>query len=266
MIIISHALETGTVVYGTSQSDGTGQILRQAGFRPSRYLTDHPTYGEAYWYLASTRRRRAKRYDLDRCATALRDAGHEVSVEVDNTTLPTTTFAELEAERSDRAKDRTDRFGEYADNATAKGSAIVDQVDAERRRIPLGQPHLIGHHSYNRTVRAEEKRNTKEDRGREHLSRGKRWSGRAQAAADTQTHREALGTTRLASQKLDAKCPRASAPPRPSVGDQCPREATPTLDLRVLSVFSRVMTSVTQRDVALAMQVAGCHVMPMTGC
>jgi Domain of unknown function (DUF3560) len=82
---------------------------------------------------------------------------------------------------------------------------MVEQVDAERKRIPLGQPHLIGHHSYNRTVRAEEKRNAKEQRGLEHIRRGRRWAGRADAAAGFQTGREALGTTLRRIERLEAE-------------------------------------------------------------
>ncbi|MCW2940166.1 MAG: hypothetical protein JWN00_3151 [Actinomycetia bacterium] len=131
------------------------------------------------------------------------EAGFEVLVEIDNITPPTTTFAQLE--QDDRADDRTDRFGGYADSASAKGSAMVEQVDAERQRIPLDQPHLIGHHSYNRTVRAEEKRNAKEQRGLEHVRRGRRWAGRADAAAGFQTGRQALGTTLRRIERLEAE-------------------------------------------------------------
>src|SRR5258708_19196788 len=99
MIVISHTLETGTVVYGTSRTDGTGQIIREEGFRPSRHLAEHEVYGEAVWYLASTRRRPAKKDYIDRCSTALKEAGFEVLVEIDNITPPTTTFAQLAQER-----------------------------------------------------------------------------------------------------------------------------------------------------------------------
>ncbi|MEV6986682.1 DUF3560 domain-containing protein [Sphaerisporangium sp. NPDC051017] len=204
MIVISHTLQTGTVVYGTTPGDGSGEIIHDAGFRPSRYLDDHPDHGEAYWYVASTRRRPAKQHYIDRCAAALREAGHEVKVEVDNVTLPTTSFAELEAERYDRAEERTERFSGYADHALTKGDAMIDQVRQERSRIPLGQPHLIGHHSYNRTVRQEDRRNAKEDRGREHVQRGERWAGRAKAAAAYQAGREDLGTTQRRVERLEA--------------------------------------------------------------
>ncbi|MEV6987414.1 DUF3560 domain-containing protein [Sphaerisporangium sp. NPDC051017] len=205
MIVISHTLETGTVVYGTTHADGSGEIIRDAGFRPSRHLDDHPDYGEAYWYLGSTRRRPAKQYDIDRCAAALRGFGHEVQVEIDDITLPTTSFAELEAERYDRAKERAERFSGYADNALTKGGAMIGQVNQERSQIPLGQPHLIGHHSYNRTVRQEERRNAKEDRGREHVQRGERWARRAKAAAGVKAGREDIGTTRRRVERLEAE-------------------------------------------------------------
>lgn len=204
MIVISHTLETGTVVYGTGRGDGSGPLIRQSGFRPSRHLDDHPDHGQAYWYVASSRRRPAKRDHIDRCAAALRAAGFEVTVEIDNTTLPTTAFADFEAERYDRAHDRTERFSEHADSAISQGSAMIEQVAQERQRIPMGQPHLIGHHSYNRTVRAEERRNAKEERGREHLQRGERWSQRAESSAHYRAGREDLGTTLRRIDRLEA--------------------------------------------------------------
>ncbi|HEU5155362.1 MAG TPA: DUF3560 domain-containing protein [Streptosporangiaceae bacterium] len=198
-------MEAGTVVYGTRRGDGTGSIIRSAGFRPSRHLPDHNVYGPAYWYLPSTRRRPAKQDMVDRCAAALRDAGHRVEVDVDDVTLPTTAFADLEQQRYDRADDRTERFDRYAQGAAAKGVALVEQVDDERSRIPLGQPHLAGHHSYNRTVRAQEERNAKEERGMEQLRRGRRWAGRAGAAARYQAGREELGTTLRRIERLEAE-------------------------------------------------------------
>jgi Domain of unknown function (DUF3560) len=127
-----------------------------------------------------------------------------VQVEIDNVTLPTTSFAELEAERRQQAANRAERFGQYADNAAAQGTAMIEQVDAEREQIPLGQPHLIGHHSYSRTMRAEAKRNAKEDRGREHLQRGRRWARKADAAAGYQAGRQELGTTQRRIERLQA--------------------------------------------------------------
>jgi hypothetical protein len=205
VITIRHTLETGTVVYGTGKGDGTGSIIRGAGFRPSHQLDDHESYGSAYWYVASTRRRPAKIDYIERCAADLEAAGYQVTIEIDNTTLPTTEFAALEQERYDRAEDRTQRFDGYAEGATAKGQAMIDQAREERSRIPLGQPHLIGHHSYNRTVNAERKRNAKEARGFEHVGRGKHWAGRADAAATFQTGREDLGTTLRRIERLEAQ-------------------------------------------------------------
>lgn len=205
MIIISHTLETGTVVYGTDRNDGASHIIKRSGFRPSNSLADHPEYGSAFWYVASTRRRRAKRDYIDRCAAALRDAGHQVRIEVDNTTLPTTSFAELEQERYVRAEERASRFTAFAGNATAQGSKAIDQVVQERRQIPLGQPHLIGHHSFPTTVRQEQRRNAKEERGLEQVRRGEQWRRRSDAAERFRSGREDLGTTQRRIERLEAE-------------------------------------------------------------
>ncbi|WP_433463927.1 DUF3560 domain-containing protein [Spirillospora sp. CA-128828] len=205
MLVISHTLETGTVVYGTDRNDGTGPIIKKTGFRPSQNLAEHPEYGSAYWYVASTRRRRAKTDYIDRCAAALRDAGHQIRVEIDNTTLPTTSFAQLEQERYERAEERADRFTTFADNAAAQGTRAIEQVDQDRKQIPLGQPHLIGHHSYNKTVRQEQQRNAREQRGLEHVRRGRRWRQRADAAERFQSGRQAIGTTQRRIERLEAE-------------------------------------------------------------
>ncbi|MDX6740450.1 DUF3560 domain-containing protein [Actinocorallia sp. A-T 12471] len=205
MIVISHTFETGTLIYGTSRGDGTGKLIHEAGFRPSSYLPEHPVHGDAYWYMASTRRHLAKTYKIDSCADALREAGYEVTVEIDHTTLPTTPYAGLERERYNRADARTSRYSEWADSASATGERIVEQVREERSHIPLGQPHLIGHHSFKKTTRQEERRNTREDRGFEHLRRGRHWAERAKTAAKYQAGREAIGTTARRIDKLEAE-------------------------------------------------------------
>ncbi|WP_067481893.1 DUF3560 domain-containing protein [Actinomadura hibisca] len=205
MIVISHTFETGTVVYGTSRNDSTASIIHQIGFRPSNSLPEHPEHGDAYWYVPSTRRHLAKTDKIDRCAEALREADYDVTVEIDHTTLPTTPFAELEQDRYDRANARADRLDGWAQSASAKGEAMIAQVDEERSHIPLGQPHLIGHHSFNRTVRQEEKRNAKEQRGLEHVRRGRHWAKRAEDAATYQKGREAIRTTINRIDRLEAE-------------------------------------------------------------
>ncbi|REE95016.1 DUF3560 domain-containing protein [Thermomonospora umbrina] len=81
---------------------------------------------------------------------------------------------------------------------------MIEEVTAERKRLPLGRPHLIGHHSLDRTVRAEERCNAKENRGYGHVQRGRRGADRADAAAGLRKGRAALGTTLRRIQRLEA--------------------------------------------------------------
>ncbi|WP_019632460.1 DUF3560 domain-containing protein [Actinomadura atramentaria] len=191
MIIISHTLETGTVVYGTVPEDAE-PLLRTAGLRRSGRLPDHPAFGPASWYLRSTRRRPAHRVELERCAAALRAAGHPARLDIDDVTLPTTTFAELERQRHERAADRAARLADRAETATARGQDLIDQVARERHRMPPDQPLLVDHPSYNREVRAQERRLAKEKRGRQRLEQGRELARRSRAAAGFPSHRTSL--------------------------------------------------------------------------
>ncbi|WP_433379228.1 DUF3560 domain-containing protein [Streptosporangium sp. CA-115845] len=194
-IRIVHSRAEGTLIEGSTKGDGVFEIVRGHGFRSFRSL--------GQLGIQQSRGKAAKRWVIDAAAEALRDAGYTVDVDIDDVTLGPS-FADAEADRVARAEDRADRYSSRADTAVARGEGMLKQVAEELSHIPLGQPHLIGHPSYNRSVRAQERRHVKEGRGHEEVRRGKYWEGRAQAAEHYQQHRTNPGTTLRRLAKLEA--------------------------------------------------------------
>ena len=75
MLTITHTPEAGTLIEGTSRGDGTAEILKANGWRWGRSI--------GAWYVPQSRDRLPKWWTINRAATALRDAGHEVTIEAD---------------------------------------------------------------------------------------------------------------------------------------------------------------------------------------
>lgn len=146
MIRIEHSHETGTLVEGTAKGDGTAAHLKASGFRWSGRL--------GAWYLPHTRDRDAREYTLEQAAAALREAGHQVMVSINDTAR---CVEEIEADKAQRAEARASRrramaekAGQRAENAYGAARQIADG-------IPFGQPILVGHHSQRRAERDAER-------------------------------------------------------------------------------------------------------------
>ncbi len=192
-IAITHTRADGTLLDGTAYGDGTAELLRPATFRYSRNIG---------WYLPRSRDRRADHYRINQAADALRTAGHQVTITIDeNTARP---FTEAEAERLAAADARTDRYQRRAEAATARGEALTARADDGFARIPMGQPILIGHHSEQRDRNHRNRLHNTERQGRDELKRGAYWADRAHAAATYEQHRYDIPTTLRRIQKLEA--------------------------------------------------------------
>jgi hypothetical protein len=200
VITIRHTRTDGTLVLGTRRNDGSGKILKRSGFRPSRRLPD-----DAYWYVPHSRDRNAKTWVVDQAADALRNAGFEVQIDIDNTSPSEVSFADREAERYERAEDRADRYGDRADRASGAGTRMWEDVREQRSQIPLGQPMMPDHHSYRADRNRRERWHRKEDRAIQEMRRGEYWAGRQQAAEKYRKHREDIPTTLRRIKKLEAR-------------------------------------------------------------
>ena len=105
-ITIRHTHEDGTLIEGSAKGDGVYEILK--GLRGNwRYFPSLRQIG-----LGQSRDKAAKTWDINQAAEALRKAGHDVTVEVDDSQRRT--VAEIEADRAERAEARAERYEERA--------------------------------------------------------------------------------------------------------------------------------------------------------
>ena len=142
MITITHTHADGTMLEGSSKGDGVYELLK--GLRDNwRYFPSIRAIG-----IGQSRDKSADSYKINRAAEALRAAGHEVTVTVDETERRS--FAEAEAERYESAEARAERMAGYAANAAARSDAAYQRSHQIADGIPFGQPILVGHHSERR--------------------------------------------------------------------------------------------------------------------
>jgi hypothetical protein len=147
-IEITHTRADGTLLEGSRKGDGVWELVRPHRFTWGRSLP-------GVLFIRQSRDKRADRWSIDRAAKALRAAGWEVVVDIDEGTRRS--FAEAEADRVERAEERTDRFSEYAGNAAGRSEAHRGAADRISKRFEFGQPILMGHHSQRRAERDAER-------------------------------------------------------------------------------------------------------------
>lgn len=176
-ITIKHTRADGTLVDGPT-GDGVYELMNPWGFRYS------PTLG--CMYLRGSRDRRANRWKIGSAAAALREAGHTVTVDIDETRRRA--FAEAEAERYERAADRAVRFEKKADAAQASSDAKW-QRGREITRGYGGEPVKADHHSAGRHSRDLKRADSLFGQAAEEQKAAAYYEGRAIAAAHFEEHR-----------------------------------------------------------------------------
>lgn len=136
-VTITHTHAEGTLLTGTTKGDGIYQILRPLGWRWGRSI-------DAF-YLPRSRDRDANPHKITAIELALRDAGHEVTVTIDDTWRPA---AQVEADKVARQAARAAALDAKAGRARAAVDAADLRVASTLDRLPdNGQPVLVGHHS-----------------------------------------------------------------------------------------------------------------------
>lgn len=156
MLTISHSHEEGTLLDGSRKGDGVYEIVRRHGFA---FFPSIRAIG-----IRQSRDHVAKRYQINAAAEALRAAGHEVTVEIDDTPRERGTVLVDQAERLD---DRADRLNRRAARHAASADAAYNQADSIAERFQGGQPIIMGHHSTRRALRDREKMTAAQRRGQE---------------------------------------------------------------------------------------------------
>ncbi|MEV0149761.1 MULTISPECIES: DUF3560 domain-containing protein [unclassified Nonomuraea] len=148
-ITIRHNHEDGTLVYGTRKGDGVYEIIRQWENGGFRYFRSIGMLG-----LRNSRDQVADRYAIHAAAKALREAGFEVEVEIDDTFRDR---AQVLADKADRLDDRRDALEAKAGRHAGEAAAAHERAHQISERFAAGQPILVGHHS-ERGARRDRKR------------------------------------------------------------------------------------------------------------
>jgi hypothetical protein len=138
VLTIHHDYESGTTVEGTAKNSPAHEALKA-----------HPSwtwsrYAEA-WLLRSSRHRRPKLGPIAAMERILTDRGYTVQRDIDGA-MPSVEHQETDL--ADRIDARQDRLAERADKWADKADATRTKADAVFDNIPMGQPMLVGHHSY----------------------------------------------------------------------------------------------------------------------
>lgn len=194
MITIRHTRAAGTLIEGSRKGDGVFQIVRNHGFR---YFPSLRQLG-----IQQSRDRAAQTWKINPAAEALRAAGFEVEIVINEDDRRS--FAEAEADREQRSEDRAERYEERADRAQTGSDALRAQAKQRRDSIPLGQLMMPDHHSYNRDRNFRERTHRIEGKAIAEGERAEYLAGRADSAASYRQHRTNPGTTLRRIAKLEA--------------------------------------------------------------
>ncbi|MFD9422258.1 MULTISPECIES: ParB/RepB/Spo0J family partition protein [unclassified Streptomyces] len=192
-IEINHTRTEGTILTGSTKGDGVYEIVKHHNFRSSRHVTG--------LYIRGSRDKEAS-WRINAAAAALREAGHTVTIEIDDE--DPRTFAEIEAERRESAEERADRFADRASRATASADARREAADQISKRFEFGQPILVGHHSERRARRDADRIDTNMRRSVEERDRASYWANRTGAAENYEQHRNDPHRTLRRLKKLGA--------------------------------------------------------------
>ncbi|MEV0016662.1 DUF3560 domain-containing protein [Streptomyces tendae] len=133
MIEITHTPADGTLVDGTERGDGTAPILKTHGFRWFPSIKQ--------WGIRGSRDQAPRRLAINAAAGALRAAGHEVTVTLDDTVRDNDT---VRADRHERLEGRRAGLAAKGERLAAESAALHRYSDALVEHIPMGQPVLPG--------------------------------------------------------------------------------------------------------------------------
>jgi len=173
VLALTHSHTEGTLLGGTERGDGSGPIAKAHRLRWSRAL--------GCWYLPASRDRVAQLATLQ--ADALRAAGHEVTVSIDDTPRPVDV---AEADRAARQDARVEALTCKAERAQAHAQSAARSADDASERLPWGgEPIKVGHHSEGRHRRDINRAHTTMRRALDAQAHAEVVDAKARAAATT---------------------------------------------------------------------------------
>lgn len=194
-LTISHTRAEGTLIDGTAKGDGTNEILKANRWRWSRNL--------GTWYVPHSRDKSPKSWVINSTATALREAGHEVELDLDDTARAT---ADVEADKADRAEARAEALEAKAERKERESQAAYQASRATLNRLPEGgEPIKIGHHSESRHRNAIDRAHKAMGRSVEADREAQRAAERAETAKHTTGARYNPATVSNRIDKIEAE-------------------------------------------------------------
>lgn len=200
VITFTHSYAEGTLIEGSRKGDGVWEILLELRRNGQGNWKSFRSLGQLG--LGQSRDKPPQQWKIDKAAEALRAAGWTVEIEIDPGGQRST--AEIEADRYQRAEDRTWYHEEQAGRASAASDAAYRAEHAILDVIPAGQPVLRGHHSEGRHRRDLDRADGHRRRGWAEADRAGYHTDRAGAAGQYQERRESVPTTLRRIQKLEA--------------------------------------------------------------
>jgi hypothetical protein len=194
-IEITHTRADGTLLEGSRKGDGVWELVRPHRFTWGRSLP-------GVLFVRQSRDKAADRWSIGRASEALREAGWEVVVDIDEGTRRS--FADAEADRVERAEERTERFTEYAGNAAGRAAERRGVADRISKRFEFGQPILLGHHSQRKAERDAERMDQNMRKSFAEADKAKHYAHRAQASGSYEEFRKNAPRTLRRLDKLRA--------------------------------------------------------------
>lgn len=156
MLTIRHSHEEGTLLEGSCKGDGVYEIVKRHGFA---YFPSIRAIG-----IRQSRDQIAKRYQINAAAEALRAAGHEVTIDIDDTPRDRGTVL---ADQGERLDERADRLAARSARHASAADAHLDRANGIAERWAGGQHIILGHHSTRKALRDREKMHAAHERSLE---------------------------------------------------------------------------------------------------
>jgi hypothetical protein len=199
-ITISYTPTDGVLVDGDPRPHQ--KALQDNGFRWFRSLR--------CWGMSGTRDRHLspnRRWRIDQAAQALRAAGFEVVLDLDETARLAPT-AEREQRAAARAQERQDRLEDRTERLAGQADARLRAAHEEADAIPFGQPILVGHHSERGHRRALERIDRNMRKGIDLARESDRAANAADASRASRSLRESGPATMRRIAELEAEARR----------------------------------------------------------
>ncbi|MGH7743318.1 MAG: DUF3560 domain-containing protein [Candidatus Dormibacteria bacterium] len=193
MLTISHSYAEGTLIDGTTRGDGTAEILKAKGWRWFRSL--------GMWGVQQSRDKPVDRWKIEATTEALRAAGFEVTIDIDDTPRA---MEDREADRAVRAEARSDALADKAMRRAYESSVKLDRAHEMASLIPFGQPVLMDHYSAGRDMRYRKRIQNLNRQGFEAGHQAEHLQARADTAGARMEYRENPARVARRLEKLEA--------------------------------------------------------------